>query len=544
MRRFAFAILALVLVGGPAAQAQGLVEHIEAVFQNPVSGDLNEDQRETVAAVQAIYQARGMQPFWVDETGAGPRAEEIYRLLLRAEMDGLQADDYGAAVTGTLLTAADGESLATLEVRLSLGLVQFASDLGEGRSTPHIADPELFLYRDKVDKSGVLLAAETADDLALLLDFYRPQSPRYDRLVSALADYRAMAELGGWQPIPDGPVLKPGMSDPRVRLIRQRLTLWGDLADDADLALAGGDPDLYDDALVAAVVRMQYRHGLAQDGVVGRQTLAAFNVSVEDRIDQMVLNLERRRWMPDDLGRRHVFVNLADFTLKVVDGERTIHDTAVVVGLPYRRTPVFSDRITYLEVNPYWHVPMSIARRDLLPKIQSDPGFLASNNYTLYSDWSASATELDPNTIDWSTVTPQSFGYKLRQGPGDGNALGRFKFMFPNRFSVYLHDTPARSLFQRAQRSFSSGCIRVQDPELLAEILLSDMPDWTLDRINATVVEGSNTVVSLPEPVPVHLSYLTAWVNKDGSVHFRSDIYDRDVELAEALMGTRVGRTF
>ena len=146
--------------------------------------------------------------------------------------------------------------------------------------------------------------------------------------------------------------------------------------------------------------------------------------------------------------------------------------------------------------------------------------------------------------IDWSTVTPQSFGYKLRQGPGDGNALGRFKFMFPNRFSVYLHDTPARSLFQRAQRSFSSGCIRVQDPELLAEILLSDMPDWTLDRINATVVEGRNTVVSLPEPVPVHLSYLTAWVNKDGSVHFRSDIYDRDVELADALMGTRVGLTF
>ena len=223
----------------------------------------------------------------------------------------------------------------------------------------------------------------------------------------------------------------------------------------------------------------------------------------------------------------------------MVDGERTIHDTRVVVGLPYRRTPVFSEEISYLELNPYWHVPPSIARRDILPRLKSDPGYLAANNYTLFSDWSAGASVVDPLSVDWSAVTPRGFGYKIRQEPGDNNALGRIKFMFPNRFSIYLHDTPAKSLFNRAERSFSSGCIRVMNPLGLAEVVLDGMPGWDRARIDRIIETGAPTVVSLAEPLPVHLSYQTAWVNKDGSVHFRSDIYERDVVLAAALMGTR-----
>lgn len=532
------------VIGTAGARADGLSDRLEAGIVAGIGAGITDGGSDTFAIVEGVYRARDVRPLWVDGSGALPRARQLADLLFRADFDGLDPDDYRAGEIGAMLTATDLDALADLELRLSLGLAQFAADLGQGRTTPHVADSELFLFREEVDKAAVLAAVETAGDLDLLIDRYRPQSPRYDRLTAALADYRAMAEMGGWAPIADGPALKPGTTDPRIGALRTRLLLWGDLAADADLSHGGGDGDFYDDALVAAVERMQYRHGLDQDGVIGRNTLAALNVSVEDRVEQIVLNLERRRWMPDDLGRRYVFVNLADFNLKVVDGEKTIHETRVVVGRPYHRTPVFSEQITYLELNPFWNVPPSISRNELLPKIRSDPGYLAKNDFALFSDWSANAAEIDPLSVDWNSVAPDRFPYKIRQNPGDGNALGRLKFMFPNRFNIYLHDTPSKSLFARAQRSFSHGCIRVMDPVDLAEIVLSGTPDWTKERIDEAIASGRRTVVSLAEPLPVHLSYQTAWVNKDRSVHFRSDIYDRDIVLAEALMGSRRGRAF
>jgi L,D-transpeptidase YcbB len=195
--------------------------------------------------------------------------------------------------------------------------------------------------------------------------------------------------------------------------------------------------------------------------------------------------------------------------------------------------------MTYVEINPYWNVPPSIARKELLPKIRQDPGYLAANNFDLLSDWSESAAILDPRTIDWSAVTPEHFTYKLRQGPGPGNALGRIKFMFPNRFNIYLHDTPARGLFAKDQRSFSHGCIRVQNPEQLAAFVLAGQPGWSLDEIHNAIATGQRMVVGLDTPLPVHITYLTAWVNKDGSVHFRRDVYGRDETLAAALFGSK-----
>ena len=537
-------IIVALVFSASAAHADGLGDRVEAALFAGIGAQVTDDELETLAVVEGVYRARGMRPIWVDESGALPRARQLADLLFQAERDGLDPDDYGAARLGTMLAATDLDALAELDIMLSLGIVQFSADLGRGRTAPNVADPDLFPFREEVDKAAILSAVDTAGDLDLLIDRHRPQSPRYDRLRAALADYRAMVELGGWDPIPDGPALKPGMTDPRVGLVRARLLLWGDLSADADFSRSGGDGDFYDEALVPAVERMQYRHGLTQDGVIGRNSLAALNVSVEDRVEQIVLNLERRRWLPDDLGHRYVFVNLADFNLKVVDGDRTIHETRVVVGRPYHRTPVFSDQITYLELNPFWHVPRSIARNELLPKIQSDPGYLADNNYTLFSDWSADATVIDPFSVDWDSIAPDAFPYKIRQEPGDGNAPGRLKFMFPNRFNIYLHDTPAKSLFVRAQRSFSHGCIRVMDPVSLAEIVLSGTSVWTADRIDEVIASGNRTVVTLAEPLPVHLSYQTAWVNKDRSVHFRSDIYDRDMVLAEALMGSRRRRSF
>ena len=209
----------------------------------------------------------------------------------------------------------------------------------------------------------------------------------------------------------------------------------------------------------------------------------------------------------------------------------------MVVGAPYHRTPVFSGEMTYIEINPYWNVPPSIARKELLPKIKADPGYLAANDFELLSDWSDSARVLDPHSIDWSAVTPERFTYKLRQGPGAGNALGHIKFMFPNQFNIYLHDTPARGLFARDVRDFSHGCIRVQDPEAFGSFVLDRQPGWSLDAINAAIATGKRQIVTLDAPLPVHIAYLTAWVNKDGTVHFRRDVYGRDAILAAALLG-------
>ncbi len=530
-----------VLWTAPPLQAGELGQRIAVELLSGAEAAGSDREAAVLAEVTQFYWDRDMAPLWVSQAGTNGRARQLSAILSAAAEDALDPDDYEADAVRSLIAATDPDLLAQLEVRLSMALVQLASDLGEGRVTPQVADLELFVLRDGVHPSRVLTAAAEAGDLAALMASYRPQTPRYARLTRALAHYRELARGGGWQPIPEGHSLKPGMTDPRVGLLRERLRLWGDLAPDDDMAGAGGDPDFFDEQLAEAVERMQYRHGLGVDAAVGPKTLAALNVPVEARIEQMVLNLERRRWMPDDLGQRYIFVNLADFSLKLVDEPKTLLAQRVVIGKTFHMTPIFSDEMTYLEINPFWHVPPSIARRSILPKIKRDVNYLADNKFTLFSDWSGDATVVDPKTVDWSRYTGR-FPYKLRQGSGDGNALGRIKFMFPNRFSVYLHGTPAKSLFEKSQRDFSSGCVRVEDPPGLAAGVLSGEPDWSLEQIQAAIDSGKRRVVTLPEPLPVHISYLTAWVNKDGSVHFRRDIYQRDRLLAEALLGPRATR--
>ena len=543
LRNAAWLICVVLVLGAPARPvlAQALPLALADELTSGVAAAANDDEVETLTVLERFYSARGDRPLWVQDTQAGPRAGRLAQFLGAADLDGLDPADYRAGEIADLLGATTPQALARLEALLSLGLVRYAADLGQGRTTPHVADPEFFVFREEVRKEAVLQAAAEAPHLDRFIHRYRPQTDRYDRQKAALAEYRALALQGGWPAIPVGETLKPGMTDPRVGLLRQRLRLVGDLKPADDRAETGGDADLYDEAMVPAVKWMQYRHGLAQDGAVGKRTLAALNVLIETRIEQMILNLERRRWMVDDLGQRHIFVNLADQQLKLVDGPRTLLDMPVVVGKPYHRTPIFSHTMTYVEINPYWNVPPSIARDELLPKIKQDAGYLAKHNYVLFSDWSSGATVVDPQSIDWSQVSKASFPYKVRQDSGDGNALGRVKFMFPNRFNIYLHDTPAKSLFSRSERTFSHGCIRVQDPPLLAEYVLAASTDWDRARIEAAIASGERTIVTLKEPLPVHISYLTSWINKDGSVHFRNDVYARDAALAKALLGARSG---
>jgi murein L,D-transpeptidase YcbB/YkuD len=269
---------------------------------------------------------------------------------------------------------------------------------------------------------------------------------------------------------------------------------------------------------------------------VDAPTLAELNVAPARRVRQLELNLERWRWLPQDLGHRHILVNIAGFELDVVEDGQTVLDMRVVVGRPYRRTPVFSDTMRYLVLSPYWHVPRNIAVRDKLPLIKRDPAYLAKQELRLFAREGGTVREVDASAVDWTAVTPANFTYELRQEPGPLNALGRVKFMFPNKYNVYLHDTPARELFARASRDFSSGCIRLEKPLELAVQLLRHDPRWTRMRLDSMIAQRVERMVPLAEPVPVHLLFWTAWAAPDGSIHFRRDLYGRDARLERALV--------
>ena len=322
------------------------------------------------------------------------------------------------------------------------------------------------------------------------------------------------------------------MSDPRIPQLAARLAVTGEIAS----APQGIEPELYEGAIVDAVKRFQRRHGLEPDGVIGTQTLVALNIPVEQRLRQIVLAMERWRWMPEELGAHYVLVNIAGFQLRRIEQGKLKEKMRVIVGKPYRRTPVFSDTMKYVEINPFWTVPYSIATRDKLPVLKKNPASLAGAGFEAFNG----SQKISLTGVDWSRYSGRNFPFTLRQKPGPKNALGRVKFMFPNRFNVYLHDTPQRGLFEKTTRAFSSGCIRLHRPIDLADQLLSQESGWSRPRIESVLTSGKRTVVSLTKPIAVHLTYSTAWRGEDGSIQFRNDIYRRDLRLYKALFAQQI----
>jgi murein L,D-transpeptidase YcbB/YkuD len=315
-----------------------------------------------------------------------------------------------------------------------------------------------------------------------------------------------------------------------VSILQKRLVASGDLTPGGE-----GDSELFDDTLEDAVRNFQQRHGLEADGIVGPRTLAAFNIPVEERLRQIQLNMERWRQFPDDLGERYILVNTANSELKVVENNKLVMAMRTVVGRPDRPTPVLSGQVTELVLNPYWYIPPRIARKDILPKIQKNPNFLSQQRIRVFEALGNQRRPVDPTKVNWSMVTANTLPYWFRQEPGPSNSLGRVKFLFPNKFKVYIHDTPARELFEKTQRNFSSGCVRIEQPVRLAEYVLQRDKDWTPNKIQAVLDSGARQFVTLAEPIPVYLLYWTAWVNDEGVIQFRRDVYGRDRALAKAL---------
>lgn len=492
------------------------------------SFDVMDEQIFARETLRRVYPERDFEPFWVSEDGLSEQARHFIRWLeTEPARHGLRPEHYHLDAIESIDGDRVGE-LVDLELALSDSFLILGSHFLAGRLNPETLNSEWVANRRHRDLAPVIAAVATGTDPGSLLEDLLPKHPDYQRLVTRLAELRAIRDDGGWPVIDAGETLHPGDSDPRVDQLRERLRRSGDFD-------GAADGEAFDMALEAAVARFQARHGLTADGLVGRATLAALNRPIQERINQIIVNLERWRWLPESLGERYVIVNIAGFRLDVIEDGESLLTMRVVVGRPYRRTPVFSDTIRYLVLNPSWEVPSRIAIQDKLPLIRQDPRYLTDQGFDLLEGWGSDERHIDPMSVDWSTVTARNFSYRLRQRPGEMNALGRIKFMFPNQFSVYLHDTPARELFGEDVRAFSSGCIRLQDPLALAELLLGDNPNWSRDAIEGAIAERREQTVTLARSMPVHLLYWTVWVDPDGTLQFRDDIYERDVPVLREL---------
>ncbi len=551
-RASALAILAVVGVaascGRPPAISWG--ESARAVLVERVGPDGSEGpvycRRDRVCGSDVLpgfYRARDFRPAWIDDALTLGDARGLIAALRLVTEDGLDPANYHLAALESLIAEIDAarakdprrvppESLADLEMLLTDGFLLCGSHLVHGQVDPETIQ-SVWLVKGRVeDLSAVLEKGLAAKDIPAALDSLRPGHAVYRGLRKAYREHGAVVAAGGWPGFPPGPKLVNGDRDARVGALRRTLSAMGDLAG----AAKPEEADLFDDVLESALKAFQRRHGLDPDGAAGAETASALNVSAAERLRQIRANLERWRWITQDLGEKYVLVNVADYRVSVYEAGSAVMSMQAIVGRDYRQTPDFSGRMSTITLNPPWNVPPTLAREDILPHIQKDPAYLRKKGIRIFENWREGAREIDPGDIDWSQVKPEGLSYKFRQDPGPQNSLGRIMFMFPNKFDVYIHDTPDRGLFTRAARNLSSGCIRVERPLDLAAYVLRDDPAWPREKIEEAMASGETQIILLRKnALGVHVLYWTAWLGGDGRIQFRKDIYLRDAALDGAL---------
>lgn len=477
-----------------------------------------------------VYSSLGFVPLWSEPA----RVEELLALVRESADDGLDPADYHLGALESLWQEVRirpaPSSLADLDVLATDAYMLLLYHLYFGKVDPLSLEPTWnFATRAVADgeqATAYVTRAITEGRLREAAAALRPSHWMYEHGRRALRAYRMIEAQGGWPQVPEGPTLKPGMTDPRVVALRRRLAVTGDLMDQAL------DGELYDEPLAAAVRSFQARHLLTPDGAVGRGTLRELNVPVSDRIRQIRVNLERGRHVLHEIrDGAFIVVDIAGYEVRWIEGRRVTWSSRVVVGQPLRQTPTFRAQVEYLVFNPTWTVPPGILEKDVLPGVRRDPRYLQKKGLEVFD---RNGRRVDPASVVWGRYSARTFPYFLRQAPGDDNALGRVKIMFPNEHLVYLHDTPARSLFEKDDRIFSSGCIRVEKAFELTERLLSGT-EWTREAIDAAVATGETRTVRLPKPVPVLLIYWTVDEDPQGRIVFKRDPYGRDAPLAAAL---------
>jgi murein L,D-transpeptidase YcbB/YkuD len=514
----------------PDSVSDALHARLEAL---QFTGDLEIDGARIAARelLPAVYANRGFQPLWTDEH----RIAEYLALVATAPRDGLEPEDYYVDRIGTLMEitreSASALDRADLDILLTESLVRYGYHQLFGKVNPTALDANINFTRKFLDGRDAVVAVPdiiaSPTPLKEQLDKAVQRSVFYRTLQKTLSKYRDIASAGGWPGVPEGKTLHPGDSEPRIAALRQRLIVTGDLPAGSDTASVE-----FDDDLKSAVIRFQERHGLDADGVVGKQSYAALNVPVETRIDQLRLSLERLRWVRSERGERFIAVNIAGYRVFFVNENGIAWTSRAMVGKTYRQTPVFRGKLSYMEVNPTWTVPPTILKNDVLPAIKRDPGYLEAKNMSVID---RDGRKVDPAAIDWQSYG-SSIPYSIRQEPGPNNALGEIKFIFPNKHIVFLHDTPNRDLFNRPERTFSSGCIRVEHPFELAELIMNDPQQWDQKAFRKVQETRQTRRINTP-PLPVLVLYLTASNEADGRPRFLKDVYDRDGPVLQALNG-------
>ncbi len=493
---------------------------------SPTELTVNQEVISATKQMIKFYQEQDYNLAWFADQELIGLASIFLQIITRAKQEGLQPADYHYQQIENLIDKikkADQKDqqfswAVKLDLLLTDAFFNYSSHLLLGvnqaknlKQTSDRKEVNLIQLLEKIVKRG---------QVKKQLDNLKPKQLNYKQLQQALIKYRKIASQGGWPSVFSQDKLKKGDYNQQVARLRKRLIICGDLAKKETTS-----PKLFDAALQQAVRKFQYRHGLEVTGIVDKETVRELNISVAKRIEQLKLNLDRLRQLPRDLGSQYIFVNIPDFQLKVKAQGKLVRTMKVIVGKPTRQTPVFSDQITYLVFNPYWNIPRRIAVDDLLPILQENPNYLARKNIEVFAGGRGQWNRINPEQINWSQVTADNFNYKFRQQPGPKNALGQVKFIFPNQYSIYLHDTPAEKLFERSYRACSSGCVRLNRPVKLARYLLRNNHNWTSSKVKEAVKQGGRVRVEIKKPVPVYLVYLTAWVNEDGTLQFRNDIY-------------------
>ena len=546
-------ILGSVLTGPAAAvepdAPERLISRADAVrilVQNqlgePFRNETGYEKAEHGALVE-FYADSDHKTVWVDDNGLRPKAQLVIRELRKARNFGLNPDDYDLPEE-VILAATDKTAaarLAEFEQKLSRAVLAYVRDARGGRIPPGSLSRNLDPTLEIPDPLEVMEKLETLDDPAPYIRSFHPQHPQFEALRQVLLKIRGGSDDGEERIVlPKGPTLKPGMSHEHVALLRKRLEVAADETDGTP-----EDPEnVYDPALVEAVKKFQKSKGLKVDGIVGpgtRRTLNGGSTVPKNRERTILANMERWRWIPNNIDKLNIQVNVPEYRFRVFDGEKVVHAERVVVGKLKNQTPVFSDKMEYLVFHPYWNVPNSIKKKEILPYLRrgggggwfsssySRPRILQAHNlYVKYR-----GREIDAGSVNWNRVNIAN--YHFYQPPGGRNVLGFVKFMFPNKHSVYMHDTPTKHLFNQTKRTYSHGCVRVRNPRKLAEIILARDRGWSPGNVGAAIQRGKNQHVNLNNPIPVHITYFTARVEKNGKITYFGDIYGHDSRVARAL---------
>ena len=477
-----------------------------------------------------LYERNSFEPLWQNPQNVSDLIDEISAI----GSEGLKGDDYHLSevlALKLLLEKSSAENYdlqADYDILLTDSLIRLCYHLLWGKVDPEGMHPHWNMGRqvnpDK-DPVGALERRLRTGTLAEGLKNIRPRFKLYGMLKNALVRYNAIQDAGGWQQVPGGPTLKPGMIDDRIVFLRRRLAASGDYADNLSAST------YYDEGLVPAVKQFQQRHNLEADGKVGKKTLAALNIPVEAKIDQLRVNLERARWLLHKLPAEYLWVDIAGFNVFHYQNEEVVWSSRIMVGKPYRHTPVFKSKIKYIVFNPTWTVPPTILKEDILPKLKQGPDYLYEKKIEVID---RDGSIVDPTSVDWSLYNT-AIPFTLKQAPGPHNALGRMKFILPNKYFIFMHDTPSRYLFEKEDRAFSSGCIRVEKYTELAQRLLSDQVDWSPEKIQELIDTEETQRVNLRQKMPVFLTYNTVSVESDGNIIFLKDVYERDQAVLKGL---------